>query len=183
MDGSRKLWGMFQSELNDETCESIIDSAKECPEEEGTTFSNADNYRKSQIRWIKDDLLSGHLMKYVESVNSAFFGFDLFNGVNEIQYTEYSAEDNGFFKPHHDVLWTSEKMCDRKISMTVQLSDPDEYEGGEFVFNEAPNPDADELKKKGTILVFPSFLLHEVTPVTKGLRKSLVMFVYGPRWR
>ncbi|MDB2656544.1 2OG-Fe(II) oxygenase [Crocinitomicaceae bacterium] len=70
----------------------------------------------------------------------------------------------------------------RKLSVTVQLSDPDEYEGGdlEFMINhktvKAP-------RKKGTIVVFPSFIMHRVTPITKGTRQSIVGWVSGPPYR
>ena len=71
---------------------------------------------------------------------------------------------------------------DRKLSVTVQLSDPSEYEGGGFEFLECPNPD-ESSRKKGTVLVFPSYLKHRVLPVTKGTRKSLVAWFEGPRWK
>ena len=74
----------------------------------------------------------------------------------------------------------------RKLSMTIQLSDDNDYEGGDFIFQknliDIP-PDSKKLRAKGTILVFPSFLPHAVTPVTKGERKSLVVWADGPEWR
>ena len=77
-------------------------------------------------------------------------------------------------------------MSHRKLSMTIQLSDPDDYEGGDFVFNVnqiGQSPDREQLRKKGTVLVFPSFIMHGVKPVTKGTRKSLVSWIEGPTWR
>ena len=70
--------------------------------------------------------------------------------------------------------------------MTIQLSDSDEYEGGDFEFDNdilANPPDKNILREKGRVLIFPSFLPHKVNPVTKGIRKSLVTWIEGPAWR
>jgi PKHD-type hydroxylase len=66
----------------------------------------------------------------------------------------------------------------RKLSLVCQLSDPSEYEGGELQINtgEIFTPE----KQKGTVILFPSYLLHRVTPVTKGTRRSLVLWIEGP---
>ena len=72
-------------------------------------------------------------------------------------------------------------MYDRKLSVVVQLTDPDEYEGGEFKFKYVEQPEG--FNNRGSVLVFPSYLEHCVTPVTKGTRHSLVTWIEGPRWR
>jgi PKHD-type hydroxylase len=100
----------------------------------------------------------------------------------EIQYTEYHATNRGKYDWHHDVDWNNPSGLDRKLSVTVQLSDPSEYEGGDFQFMEVEQP-SEEAKTKGTILMFPSYLQHRVTPVTDGVRKSLVLWFTGPRWQ
>ena len=99
-----------------------------------------------------------------------------------LQYTEYHAEDTGFYNWHTDVNWLGQDDADRKLSVTIQLSDPDEYEGGDFEFQFIPGPEQEAAKKKGTILIFPSHQIHRVTNVTKGVRKSLVAWFEGPRW-
>lgn len=66
----------------------------------------------------------------------------------------------------------------RKLSMVIQLSDPSEYEGGELLLHLGNNPTRIE-RKKGLAVFFPSYILHEVTPVTKGERYSLVAWVHG----
>jgi len=74
------------------------------------------------------------------------------------------------------------KYSKRKISITVQLSDPDEYEGGDFEF--LIGKEIIKLpRKKGCAIVFPSYFLHRVTPVTKGTRKSLVLWGSGQPFR
>jgi len=68
----------------------------------------------------------------------------------------------------------------RKISMVISITDPDTYEGGEFEFIDGTKPD---LKPRGSVLVFPSFVRHRVTPVTTGTRYSLVNWFVGNKFR
>ena len=82
---------------------------------------------------------------------------------------------------HHDVHFSSQEMFDRKLSLTVQLSDGDSYEGGRFEFDEVKT--TADFTPKGSILVFPSYLAHKVHPVTSGRREALVAWFFGPRWR
>jgi PKHD-type hydroxylase len=70
----------------------------------------------------------------------------------------------------------------RKLSMVLQLSDPSEYDGGDLEFYVQSEPIKAE-KKKGIVYVFPSWVLHRVTPVTRGTRRSLVMWIAGPKFK
>ena len=111
------------------------------------------------------------------------FGVDL-TDVWDIQYTIYDAKDDGHYDWHFDTFWGNESSSDRKLSVTIQLSDSDDYEGGDFLFDpQYEPPDKMSLRKKGTVLVFPSPIKHKVEKVTKGIRKSLVAWVEGPKWR
>ena len=74
----------------------------------------------------------------------------------------------------------------RKISITVQLSDPADYVGGDFKFTkdlEFADGAQEIVRKKGTIIAFPSFLYHQITPITEGVRYSLVGWYEGSNWR
>ena len=73
----------------------------------------------------------------------------------------------------------------KKLSLIVQLTDPAEYEGGNFEFEgDIPNrPDPNLLKPKGTVVVFPSYVKHRAAPVTKGCRESLAAWVQGPGFK
>ena len=62
----------------------------------------------------------------------------------------------------------------------MQLSDPTDYEGGDFIFSEVETPA--NSKQKGTVLIFPSYLSHKVLPITSGVRRSLEAWFEGPRW-
>ena len=117
--------------------------------------------------------------------NRNAFGFDL-KMFTEIQFTEYSEKDLGTYDWHHDTAWVSPKLFRRKLSLVIQLTDPDEYEGGRFEISKddcTECPDPEKLKPKGTVIIFPSFLRHRVTPVTKGTRNSLVSWMEGPYFR
>jgi PKHD-type hydroxylase len=97
-----------------------------------------------------------------------------------MQVTEYCGEQGGYYHWHHDVQWNGQAVSDRKLSVTVQLSGADEYEGGDFEFDEVKT-NAD-FRSKGTVLVFPSYLRHRIHPVTSGTRCALVAWFFGPRW-
>jgi len=150
--------------------------------EEATTFGGErPEYRRSKVKWLSDH--ADIKQKLWEYVGQAANSFEILTSqAAEVQYTEYHASDGGKYDWHHDVDWNSGDIGDRKLSVVVQLSDPSEYEGGYFEFQDVENP-KEEMRDKGTILVFPSLLLHRVTPVTSGVRKSLVAWFEGPPWR
>ena len=91
------------------------------------------------------------------------------------------ANDRDHYDWHHDVQWHGQSQHDRKLSMTIQLTESDAYQGGDFEFEEV-HTNAD-FRSEGTVLIFPSYLRHRITPVTQGERKALVAWFYGPRWR
>jgi PKHD-type hydroxylase len=70
----------------------------------------------------------------------------------------------------------------RKLSFSLLLSDDDAYEGGDLLIHIGEKPQHTK-RKKGTIIFFPSYMLHEVTEVTKGTRQALVGWVTGPAFR
>jgi hypothetical protein len=122
----------------------------------------------------------------IESVNNSVYGFELY-GYKDYQYSEYEGSENGKYGIHMDLIMTDAKPVDlldtRKLSITLLLSEPKEdFTGGEFNIYEGASPTKVEARK-GTIIFFPSFMLHEVTPVTEGLRKSIVVWVEGPKFR
>jgi PKHD-type hydroxylase len=98
----------------------------------------------------------------------------------KIQYTVYKDDYNGHYSWHLDI---GAKYTNRKLSIIVQMSDPSEYEGGEVqLWVDRAEPVTLE-KDKGAVIIFPSYLLHRVTPVTKGTRRSLVTWIDGPVFR
>ena len=97
-----------------------------------------------------------------------------------IQLTQYEVGASCGW--HIDVHWDTELAYDRKLSVVVQLCDPNSYEGGVFEFGGGPVA-PEEFATQGSVLVFPSYLSHRVTEVTKGVRYSIVSWAEGPRWR
>ena len=102
------------------------------------------------------------------------------NGKSEVQLATYSAETGGHYDWHHDVYWNGQSSSDRKLSVTVQLSRPTDYEGGDFEFEEIETNT--DFRRLGTILIFPSYLRHRVSRVTSGTRRALIAWFFGPRW-
>ena len=180
----RAEWQMWDRAIPAQEVDLLIDKLEQLSFEEAGVSALGKKescIRRSSISWVHDDAIKATLWTYIQQANRSSFNFDV-TPFCEVQYTKYFAAENGHYDWHEDVLWDSQNMYDRKLSMTVQLSAPDEYDGGEFEFQRAEQPPAGR-KNKGTILVFPSYLTHRVKPVTRGVRKSLVAWFEGPRWR
>lgn len=177
---------MWSGAVHTDVIDAIKQRAEEVAFQNATIFSGEeknDDIRRSQVKWLShDNATKQFLWQYIQQANRNAFGFNIDN-LGDIQYTEYEETDEGHYDWHHDINWSQDRAYDRKLSITVQLTDGSEYEGGQFEFSEVANPDPGASKKLGTVLVFPSYLKHRVTPVTKGKRISLVGWFEGPRWK
>ena len=137
--------------------------------------------RSSKVKWIpKSREFQGLYERIAQEIlmhNQQHWKFDLTTLREQIQYTEYHAEDKGKYDWHLDIGsgWSSL----RKISVTINLSDPKDYDGGVLEFNMGGKTITQGSKAKGAITIFPSYLLHRVSPVTKGERYSLVAWANG----
>jgi PKHD-type hydroxylase len=107
-------------------------------------------------------------------LNERYFGFDLFGLTEGFQFTRYDAP-TGFYGMHIDKAYGSTV---RKLSLTLQLSPPEDYDGGELALQIGPTP-VPMSRRQGQLIAFPSYVLHEVRPVTRGTRYSLVSWVTG----
>ena len=96
-----------------------------------------------------------------------------------IQLLRYDEKEKGHFCWHAD---TSPSDMTRKITIVVPLSSPDEFEGGDLQFNQG-GVMCSVKQTPGRALAFPSWLIHQVTPVTSGMRYSLAAWIRGPNWR
>tara|TARA_B100000424_G_scaffold247230_1_gene219468 strand:- start:1 stop:567 length:567 start_codon:yes stop_codon:yes gene_type:complete len=139
-----------------------------------------ENYRKSDIYWIKDPFYK-HLFFDVISRENYDSGLNFqLEYIEDLQLTRYIAPD-GHYNFHRDDDGHSRRNIDdsvRKISVTCLLTDPSEFEGGNFQILTSDTP-YDVKLEKGDIIMFPSYLLHRVSPVTKGVRHSLVAWANG----
>ena len=137
--------------------------------------------RVTTISWIPFDKLP-QMYKTIENqlsiVNLNHFMFDTVNITEPAQFTEYPK--GGFYDWHMDLnaFGQNGENPIRKISMTCLLSDPSEFKGGELLFSEMRDNKPLPLKQ-GQAIFFASFLRHKVAPVTKGIRRSLVMWFGG----
>jgi len=185
-------WLYFKQSIPTETCDHIINQSKNYPIQDATIGFNTGNkidtaFRKSELRWINPDAepkIKDIIWYHANRANRDSFDVDL-RYINDIQFTKYvgDSETPGKYDWHHDVDWQETKAFHRKLSLVIQLTDPDEYEGGDFEFDSTLPQLPPEAKLKGSVIVFPSFHVHRVTPVTKGVRHSLVTWVEGPHWR
>lgn len=137
--------------------------------------------RNPETAWLFD-----RMNTIATSLNNQFYGFDL-NGYDAFQYTSYNAAEKGTYHWHMDTCLGNDSLPanmiqPRKLSMTLLLND--DFEGGEFMVNlgNESNPTHVEIPK-GRVIVFPSFIIHSVKPVTAGFRKSVVIWITGPKFR
>ena len=123
----------------------------------------------------------------IAQLNEQFYGFNL-NGYDAFQYTSYNSQELGTYHWHMDMCLGADTLPQnmfqpRKLSLTLLLNDPNDFEGGEFKVNLGNENDATVVPLvRGRIIAFPSYLIHSVAPVTKGFRKSLVVWVTGPKF-
>jgi PKHD-type hydroxylase len=143
------------------------------------------NLRRADLVWL-DDLpgagwVMDRLIDVVAGANRDTFGFDLREFAESPQVARYGAEREGHFDWHSDI-GDGPLARKRKLTLVVQLSGPDAYEGGRLeVMPSAHAVVADP--SLGAACIFPSFLLHRVTPVTAGERHSLTVWAHGPAFR
>ena len=139
--------------------------------------------RRSELNWLHKDpecaWVFERLAHVAASLNADYFGFDLTGFGEELQLTNYHEARQGNYVWHQDF---GSSGISRKLSMVLQLSDPSEYEGGELQILTKREPTSMP-KKRGLITVFPAWTLHQVTPVVKGNRQTLVTWVSGPAFK
>ena len=142
--------------------------------------------RNSRIKWVpfspENKWIYDRLGEYTSEANKEMFQFDIDYMPENIQYTEYYGNQNGGYDWHMDI-GSSGGMNLRKISITVQLSDSDEYEGGDLQLWSGGSTPMTAPRGKGNVVVFPSFMLHRVTPVISGTRKSFVIWLGGGHYK
>ena len=169
-----------------EQCNKIIETGRSQPKTIGTVnFSDNvrdEKTRLSHVSWIPFGMLEP-MYRQLETVmhrtNLNHLGFDGMQLTEQAQYTEYS--DGGYYNWHIDSSVSCEKEPPvRKISMSLLLNHESEFEGGEL---ELVEPNKKVFIKQGQAIFFASFLSHRVTPVTKGVRKSLVVWFGGTPFR
>ena len=176
------FWHIWQEAISPEVCDQIeaMPRVTITKGQVGIKETN-NNIRKSEIAgfpYNSDEsvALNRLIEPFITMANRENFGFRL-NNFYEFQYTEYNERNEGFYGWQQDTQWLRDTESQRKLSVTIQLSD-DDYEGGDFEFHKDLAQPSD-IRRRGTVIVFPSFFYHQVTPVTKGIRKALVGWYEG----
>ena len=180
-----ELWAYLDNVFTDEEIDAInessktnsmlgtIDDGEEVLSYRNSTISNLESSDEKN-NWIFEKITDAVLI-----ANKRFWNYDL----TRIETLQYSVYDEGqFYKRHIDSMYYTASKGTRKLSFSLLLSDSDDYEGGDLLLHTQIQP-TETKRKKGTIIFFPSYTLHEVTKVTKGTRCALVGWATGPAFK
>lgn len=149
--------------------------------------SGRDSIRVTKVAWFERNAQTENFYARVEEVvlrlNAQFFHYDL-SGLVSFQYARYDGSDGGHFDWHKDYGkdYTAAGQEPRKLSLSIQLSDPANYQGCALELRGGNQVDVAP-KARGAVIAFPSYTLHRVTPITSGVRKSLVVWAVGPDFK
>lgn len=186
-------WAYYKGRYSKEVCDNIIQVAKSRPSNDAQMGvdgkSQINEYRKSKVRWVYPgdkqlDWLFADIWKMALETNNTWFDFQL-SKMDFLQIAEYEGDKRGEYKKHRDVFYMNDDAkYHRKLSVIIQLSDPAEYDNGDFQFYGVhQQPLKEEIKTQGTVLFFPAFIEHAALPVTMGTRYSIAGWIEGPKWR
>ena len=212
----------FQSALSPKLCDDIVaygkahqtemavtgglgrNNNKEAYKSDGTmkkgALKNLQKKRKSEIVWVNDQWIYKEIHPFIHEANkTAGWNFD-WDFSESCQFTKYGVGQHygwhcdSWDKPYDKPNDLNSHGKIRKLSVTVSLSDPSEYEGGNLEFDfrnqidwernkKSKIKECTEIRPRGSIIVFPSFVWHRVNPVTRGTRYSLVIWNLGKPFR
>jgi len=173
-------WAYSNSVFTPEECAQIIAIGESREFKKGNVGdkSKLAETRDSTIAWLHPNAETEWVFRRVTDavmgINNQYFKFDLFGLTEGFQFTKYDAP-SGFYGMHIDKMLNG---VVRKLSITIQLSAPEDYEGGELALQFTKDPVL-MAKEQGKLFAFPSYVLHEVRPITKGTRYSLVAWITG----
>ena len=186
--GTQELWAYKDNVFSDIEIELINMQSPKTESYLGKVGSNKAverlDYRNSTISHLSSSTdenvwVFEAITRAIVEINDQFWNFDL-NRIETLQHSVYSKGQ--FYKPHIDSIYNTPNNAVRKLSFSVQLTDSDEYDGGDLLIHTGSDP-MPTSRKKGTIVFFPSFMVHEVAKVTRGTRKALVGWVSGPPFK
>jgi PKHD-type hydroxylase len=181
--------------LPDQVCQDIIDVAFQQKEQDATVQAGpTDGIRDSRVVWLRDTWIYDWVAPAMRELNSELeWNFNL-TEPEPIQFTIYKKGQ--FYGWHQDTFepeLNKSMSHQRKISAVIPLVDSDSYEGGDLQFyNSSINPNKKQEDKieffeqsriKGSMIVFPSYIYHQVTPILSGQRLSIVIWYQGEKWQ
>lgn len=180
-----RTWAWIEAFSIEETIK-ICEYAESLPVQQAVTGNGSlpDNIQKeirnSVVSWVdhtpEADWFYKRIAEKFMEVNETWFRYNLWGFCDDLQFTVYDSTVSGHYDWHVDMLEAGKYA--RKLSAVVQLSRIENYEGGELRIQGK----SEEILPKhvGHMLFFPSYVRHKVSPVTSGVRKSLVCWAAGP---
>lgn len=186
-------WTYWDGAFNNDEIKTVVDYCEKLEKIDGSIIGTEDRketekFRVSTVQFVnRNDETSWIFDKFnwvIDNLNERYYNYNL-NGYDAFQYTEYDCEKLGRYDWHQDMLHGTNTLgVTRKLSIVMNLTEPGEdYEGGRFQINVGTEEEAETIPfPKGRIISFPSYMIHRVTPVMRGIRKSIVIWVTGPKF-
>ena len=163
-----------------EECACIVARCESQELQAGEIVQERENYRRAKAAWIPPGEDTRWIYQRVATMGASinrWYRYELFGFLEPLHFVRY--DEGGKFDWHLDC--GGDRTCTRKLSITVQLSSPDDYAGGGLEF--CPQGELHRSRYHGAATVFPSVLAHRVTPVERGVRRAIVAWIHGPSFR
>ena len=148
-----------------------------------TAADTRDQIRITRTAWLdgieENKWIYDRIQQITMAINAMAYRFDLTGFSERIQYSVYRGSEGGHYDWHVD---QGPLMTRRKLSLSLQLTDPSHYQGGDLQFLAGSRTETAP-RDRGMLIAFPSYGVHRVAPVTSGTRKSLVIWITGPQFR
>ncbi len=148
-----------------------------------TAADTRDKIRVTRTAWLdgidENKWIYDRIQQITMTINAMAYRFDLSGFSERIQYSVYHGSEGGHYDWHVD---QGPLVTRRKLSLSLQLTDPSQYQGGDLQFLAGSRTETAP-RDRGMLIAFPSYGVHRVAPVTAGTRKSLVIWITGPQFR
>jgi PKHD-type hydroxylase len=167
---------LLEGVFDDGECDRIVALGQARPRWPGRSSSDDPDYRVCLTSWHEreagNDWVFERIAQAVHEANAPL-GFDLAGFGEPLHYVEY-GEGGGF-------EWHSDLTAGRKLSVSLQLSAPEAYEGG--LLELCPHGVMRGFRARGSVLVFPAYIPHRVLRISRGMRRALIAWIHGPAFR
>lgn len=186
---SAQPFAVWQNGFSGEELDAIIAYGEKQRHEKGAIersgqLEAAEPIRVTRLAWIPNNAetnwIYDRLWRIGYHLNAKTWRFDLTAIAEKLQYTIYETDEGGHYDWHTDTVITAP--MPRKLSLSLQLSDPADYDGCALEVRANNNIDIAPIER-GAVIAFPSYVLHRVTPIARGRRASLVSWITGPLLR
>jgi len=161
--------------LNNEILQNIISSSRDVPAEDVVKTADVKIIDSSKIE------LLGRMTDSIVEANKNNFGYNIYLEKHHMNYNSYSHKNQGRYDYHLDMIYQN-PASDIKLTAILNLS-TETYDGGTFCIYTGKESEISEIEIPGNMIIFPSFLLHKVKPVIRGTRKTLSVWVSGPKFQ